>query len=140
MSPFNLVYGAETVLPVEISVLSARLALSTEVTKGERRADLEALEERREVAAENQEKYWQSLAKYYNKGVLAREFKVGDLVWKSVSGVMQNQKLPKFTPKWEGPYEVIKAAKSGHYRLTRVNDGFLTRPINAKYIKKYCPY
>ncbi|KAH7838883.1 hypothetical protein Vadar_032240 [Vaccinium darrowii] len=50
-SPFNLVYGAETVLPVELSVPSARLTLSTEVTTAERRADLEALEERRELAA-----------------------------------------------------------------------------------------
>ena len=48
-------------------------------------------------------------------------------------------KLPKFTPKWEGPYEVIKAAESGHYRLARVSDGFLTGPINVKYIKKYYP-
>lgn len=52
-----MVYGVETVLPVEISEPSAQLVLATKVTEGERRADLEALEERRDIVAENQEKY-----------------------------------------------------------------------------------
>ncbi|KAH7842128.1 hypothetical protein Vadar_001785 [Vaccinium darrowii] len=138
-SPFNLVYGAETVLPVELSVPSARLALSTEATAAERRADLEALEERQELAAEHQAKYWESVSRFYNKSMVPREFKVGDLVWKSTTDVMRNVKLPKFTPRWEGPYQVINAGTSGHYRLSRVSDGFLTGPINIKFMKKYYP-
>lgn len=90
-----MVYAAETVLPGELSVLSARLALATEVTHEERRADLEAREERREMAAEHEEKYWEPVVKFYNKGVAPREFKVGDLVWKSTTALMRNSAQPK---------------------------------------------
>ena len=79
------------------------------------------------------------MARFYNKGVVPRAFKVGDLVWKSTMDVMRNVKSPKFTPRWEGPYQVIQASTSGHYRLSRVSDGFLTGPINVKFIKKYYP-
>lgn len=34
----------------------------------------------REMAAENEEKYWEPVVKFYNQGVAPREFKVGDLV------------------------------------------------------------
>lgn len=69
-STFNLVYGADTVLPAELSVPSARMALAVENTKETKRADLEALEERRNRAAQMQERYWESVARYYNKGVV----------------------------------------------------------------------
>lgn len=79
------------------------------------------------------------MAAHYNKGVLPRDFKVGDLVWKSTTAVMSDLKQPKFTPRWEGPYEVIKASTSGHYSLVRVSDDAPTRPINVKFIKMYYP-
>jgi len=138
-TPFSLVYGAETVLPAEISVPSARLAFAAEVTPASRRADLEALDERRQTAARNQERYWESVAEHYNKGVLPRSFKVGDLVWKATTAVMADLKQPKFTPRWEGPYEITKASSSGHYSLIRISDGAPTGPINVKFIKMYYP-
>ncbi|KAG5523821.1 hypothetical protein RHGRI_030722 [Rhododendron griersonianum] len=44
-SPFSLVYGAETVLPAELSVPSARMVLAMENSAEGRKADLEALKE-----------------------------------------------------------------------------------------------
>lgn len=66
-------------------------------------------------------------------------FKVGDLVWKATMDVMRDLKTPKFMPKWEEPYEVIKASESGYYHLARVEDGFKTRAVNSKYIKRFYP-
>ncbi|KAG5557356.1 hypothetical protein RHGRI_007568 [Rhododendron griersonianum] len=138
-NPFSLVYGAETVLPAELSVPSARMILAMENSVERRRADLEALEERRVAAALVHEKYWESVACYCNKGVVPRVFKVGDLVWKATVAVMRDLKTPKFTPKWEGPYKVISASASGYYHLTCVEDDFQTGAINSKYIKKFYP-
>lgn len=89
-------YGTNTVLPAELSIPSARMALVVESTKETRKADLEALEERRNMAAQMQEKYW--VARYY-KSVVARTFAVCDLVWKSTMAVMRNLETPKFTPR-----------------------------------------
>lgn len=105
-----------------------------------RRADLEALEERRNTAALMQERYWETVAHYYNKGVVVLAFKVGDLVWKSTSEVMRNLKTPKFTPICEGPYVVVKASDGRYYHLACVSDGFKTRAVNSKYIKQFYPW
>lgn len=88
---------------------------------------------------EYQAKYWELKAKFYNKGVVPREFSVGDLFWKSTTDVMRNVKLPKFTPKWEVPYEVLHARSSDHYKLSKVIGGFLIGPKNTKFMKKYYP-
>lgn len=53
-TPFSLVYEAEVVVPVEIAVPSARLALASKVLDSEGRAyDVEALEEPRQKQRKN---------------------------------------------------------------------------------------
>ncbi|KAG5548798.1 hypothetical protein RHGRI_014224 [Rhododendron griersonianum] len=136
-SPFSLVYGAKTVLPAELSVPSARIILAMENSAEGRKANSEALEERRVAAALAHEKYWESVARYYNKSVVPRVFKVGDLVWKATTAVMRDLKTPKFTLKWEGPFEVISVSVSGHYHLAHVEDGFRTGAVNSKYVKRF---
>ncbi|THF96379.1 hypothetical protein TEA_026371 [Camellia sinensis var. sinensis] len=36
---------------------------------------------------------------------------------KSCRQIMRGQPLPKFSPKWEGPYKVVQASSSGYYKL-----------------------
>lgn len=86
-----------------------------------------------------QQKYYESVAKYYNKSVVARAFQMEDLMWKTTIAVMRNIETPKFTPSWEGPYEVSKDSDTGYYHLAHVSDGFKTSSINSKYIKKFYP-
>lgn len=128
-------------LPVEIVVPSARMALSAHLIPDARVVDLEALDEKRDKAVVNLEKYQRGIARVYNQSVVKREFEVGDLVWKTIDGIMRGQPIPKFAPKWEGPpllYKaVVESNSSGYYKLVRVEDGFRTGPINSKFIKKY---
>lgn len=77
------------------------------------------------------EKYHQSVARAYNQPVQHKKFNKGDLVWKTVDAIMRGQPIPKFSPRWEGPYKVAEASSSGYYKLTRVDDGFKTGPIIA---------
>jgi hypothetical protein len=67
-TPFNLVYGADVVLPPEIYLQSARVAHFDSKHQVEaRELDSILIEERRNMALINVRKYQESLKKYYNK-------------------------------------------------------------------------
>ncbi|XP_028092628.1 uncharacterized protein LOC114292813 [Camellia sinensis] len=137
--PFSLVYRSEAMLPVELALHSARMAMSAYLVPDSRKNDIEAIEERRDRALRAMEKCHQSIARTYNQSVQHRKFNKEDLVWKIVNAIMRGQPIPKFLPRWEGAYKVVEASNNGYYKLTRVDDGFRTGSINAKYVKEYFP-
>jgi transposase InsO family protein len=93
-TPFNLVYGAEAVLPPEIYLKSARVAQFNEEDQDEtRQLDANLLEERRNTALSNVRKYQEALKKYYNKRVVQRELNIGDLVLKKDICIKNKYKL-----------------------------------------------
>jgi hypothetical protein len=78
-----LVYRAETVLPPEIYLESARVAhFNAEDQVEARELDSDLLEKRHNTALVNVRKYQASLKRYYNKSVVPGEPNVGDLVLK----------------------------------------------------------
>ena len=70
-SPFSLVYGIEAISPVELVVPTPRVVLEesqeeTEDTNNERRvADLEGVEEERELAKKRSQRYQQRMTRAY---------------------------------------------------------------------------
>jgi hypothetical protein len=84
--PFNLVYGAEAVLPPEIYLKSVRVTQFNEEDQDEsRQLDANLLEERHNTALSNVRKYQEALKKNYNKNVIQRELNVGDIVLRRIS-------------------------------------------------------
>jgi transposase InsO family protein len=80
---FDLVYGADVVLPTEIYLESVRVAhFNAEDQAEARELDSDLLEERRNIALANIRKYQASIKWHYNKSVVPRELNVGDLVLK----------------------------------------------------------
>jgi hypothetical protein len=80
---FHLVYGADAVLPPEIFLESARVAQFNEEDQAEERElDSNLLEEKCNKALANVRKYQESLKCYYNKSVIPKELKIGNLVLK----------------------------------------------------------
>ena len=82
-TPFNLVYGSEAVLPLEVQLPSLRIA--TRLTNPDentqiRLAELEALDEKRLAVQQRLEIYQAQIAGAFNKRVKFRSFKIGDLV------------------------------------------------------------
>ena len=108
--PFSLVYGAEFVLPVEIKVPSARTLLSSTQEGGSRLFDLETLEGKKEQVQKKVQNYQRKIAHSYNKLVKPRMLQDGDLVLKAADHAMKGLYAQKFTPNWEGPYEIIKVS------------------------------
>ncbi|XP_016177970.1 uncharacterized protein LOC107620303 [Arachis ipaensis] len=96
VTPFSLVYGVEVVLPTEIEVPTTRMLLDE---ARDREAELQELEEKREVVGSKMEEYHRRLALAYDKHVQPRVFLEGDLVLKSVDVVMRKMSLPKWAPK-----------------------------------------
>jgi hypothetical protein len=70
-TPFNLVYGADEVLSPEIYLESTRVThFNAEDPAEARELDSNLLEEMRNTALANVQKYQESLKRYYNKSVV----------------------------------------------------------------------
>jgi hypothetical protein len=84
VSPFELVYGQEAVLPVEISLNAIRFARQNDLTVGDyydsMMDNIDEVTDKRVTALKEIEKDKIMVAKAYNKKVKAKSFQVGDLV------------------------------------------------------------
>jgi hypothetical protein len=107
-TPFNLVYGADAVLPSKIYLESVRVAhFNAEDQVEAREFDSDLLEERCNIALANVQKYQESLKRHYNKSVVQRELKIGDLVLKKD---IHTKDKHKFSSLWEGSFNIVDIA------------------------------
>jgi hypothetical protein len=133
--PFNLVYGADAVLPLEIYLESTRVVhFNAEDQTEVREFDSNMLEERRNIALANVRKYIESLKRYYNKSVVQRELNIRDLVLKK--DICTKDKH-KFSSPWEGPFIIVDIAVSGPYVLAEVDGDMLPNIWNINQLRKY---
>jgi hypothetical protein len=118
-TPFNLVYGADAVLPPEIYLESARVVhFDSERQAETRELDSILVEERCNTALINVQKYQESLKKYYNKSVVKQELNIRDLVLKKDIRIRDKH---KFSLPWEGPFIIVDVAAPGAYVLAKVD-------------------
>nr|CAD40322.2 OSJNBb0054B09.7 [Oryza sativa Japonica Group] len=136
-TPFFLVYGAEEVLPSELSLCSPGATMYCEVDQDQlRRDDLDYLEERRRRAALRAARYQQSLRRYHQRHVRARSLCVDDLVLRRVQ---TRAGLSKLSPMWEGPYRVIGVPRPGSIRLATGDGTELPNPWNIEHLRRFYP-
>jgi hypothetical protein len=134
-TPFNLVYGANAVLPPEIYLESTRVThFNAEDQAEARELDSNLLEERRNTTLANVRKYQESLKRYYNKSVIQIELNIGDLVLKKDIRTKDKHKL---SSPWEGSFIIIDIAAPEAYVLPEVNDGMLPNTWNDDQLHKY---
>ena len=79
-----------------------------------RRHDVVLLEENNHRTATRVACYQQALHRYHSRRVHAQCFEEGDLV---LSRVQSAKGVNKMTPKWEGPYRVVRVTRPGAVRL-----------------------
>ncbi|XP_062080085.1 uncharacterized protein LOC133784830 [Humulus lupulus] len=140
-TPFSLVYGSKAVLPAEIAVPFAKLAMAARMDVHQARLEeLELVDERREKAKDNLLQYQRRMARAYDKLVRPRIFQKGELVLKATDHVMRGMHTTKFVPNWEGPYVIEEIKDSGYCILLNPNIGSTLPPTNIKYVKKYFSY
>ena len=88
VTPFELVYGQETVLPIEVNLDTYKLTkqndLSTIYYCDFRMDNIDEVTDKRLRALKRIEKDKLQVARAYNKNVKGKSFQVGDLVWKTI--------------------------------------------------------
>ena len=143
-TPFSLVYGIDTISPTELVVPSPRvmqgsdLEVDANMCIEARIADLEGLDEARNLAKAKSQRNYQKMANVYSKALRVRIFAEGQMVLKAAEFIRRNLPSPsKFSPNWDGPYIIREAHGSGYYRLSKSDRTALADPINGKWLKHY---
>jgi hypothetical protein len=144
VTPFELIYGQEAVLPVKINLQTCR------VTEQEAMSAMEYIEvmiDQIDNVPENwlnalieieKNKVW--VARAYNKRVKAKSFQLGELVWKTIFPVgTQDRKFGKWSPSWQGPFKVIRIVPGNSYFVETLVGQRLAKVLNGRYLKKYYP-
>jgi len=135
VTPFSLVYGSDAMIPVEIHESSPRfLDFVAKESNEERKVNLDLIDEAREEARIKAEAVKRRVERQYSSKVKLREFQVGDLVMRKAHPYELENKL---SPKWTGPFRVIKSKGNGSYKLETLEGGLIPRSWNATNLKFY---
>ena len=134
-TPFSLVYGAEAVLPIELIYGPPRVLAYDELEQEQlHQDDAMLLEEDHLGAVVPAARYQQALHRYHSRKVHARSFEEGDLVFRRVQSAKNSNKL---TPKWEGPYRVIRVTRPGAVRLETKDGILVSNSSNIEHLRKF---
>ena len=86
-TPFQLAYGSEAVIPIEVGLISYRVDNHDERRNDKAiRLQLDLLDKVRATAEQRLTHYQNLMAKHYNSRVRHKDFQVGDLVLRKVMG------------------------------------------------------
>ncbi|RDX71284.1 Tf2-8, partial [Mucuna pruriens] len=134
-TPFHLTFGTEAVIPINIEESSPRTALfQPSGNEEELRANLDMLQEIREIAHVTEYAVKARAARRYDKGIVPRNFKPQDLVLRRITQKAENIKL---TPIWEGPFRILEEVGWGVYRLENLDGRRVPRTWNAATLRMY---
>ncbi|XP_075650465.1 uncharacterized protein LOC142621025 [Castanea sativa] len=90
-TPFQLAYGSEVVIPVEIGLTSYKVDNHDERKNDEAmRLQLDLVDKVKAAAKQRLAQYQDLMAKHYNSRVRHKDFQVGDLVLRKVMGATRD--------------------------------------------------
>ena len=136
-TPFNLVYGSEAVLPVEIGTESLRVVAFSADNEQNQKEALDFLDKIRNETRQRMAVYKQRISRQYNRRVNARPLQVGDLVLRNAAAVQKDKINGKLSANWEGLFEIFEQLQTGTYRLRDLDGNELKNHWNADVLKKY---
>ncbi|XP_059658694.1 uncharacterized protein LOC132305027 [Cornus florida] len=137
---YMLTYGHNVVLPIEMTIRSARVAFQNRLTLANYNhamlVELENLDEVHLNALDHIITQKKKVMRAYNKKVKTNTFVEGNLVWqvRFPPGV-KDKGYGKWTPNWNGPYLVERILGKGAYRLMDIDGGSHKHPMNGVYWK-----
>ncbi|XP_074337392.1 uncharacterized protein LOC141674581 [Apium graveolens] len=107
-TPFMLAYGAEAMMPLEISHGSPRVeAYELETNEEGMKLSLDLIDEVRDEANAHNAEHKRRASLYYNRRVNDRFFRQGDLFLRKIEALGVGER-GKLAPNWEGAYKVWK--------------------------------
>jgi hypothetical protein len=144
VTPFELVYGQEAVLPMEIGLQCLSVTVQGSLSAREYHElmidKIDDVPESWFKALEEIEKEKVKIAKAYNKRVMEKLFQVGDLVWKMILPLgTRSGMFGKRSPSWEGVFRVIRVVPGNAYLVEDHEGHSLPKALKGKYLKHYYP-
>ncbi|XP_050909272.1 uncharacterized protein LOC127123052 [Lathyrus oleraceus] len=141
---FQLTYGHEVVLPVEIYLQSVRIQRQYEIPSDHYWSmmldEMVDLDEGRMAALDVLIRQKERVTVAYNNKVKVKTFLIGDLVWKVILHMDRRDKtLGKWCPNWEGPFQIIQAFSNNAYEIEELKADKQILRVNGKYLKRYKP-
>jgi hypothetical protein len=140
VTPFELVYGQEVILLMEVILDALGIAQQNELSALDyhnlilNRLD-EVLDERVKALGEIKRDKLR-VARAYNKRVKEKIFQVRDLVWKMILPIgPRSNKFRKWSSNWEGPYRIEEVILRNLYMVQSIQGTSLPRILNGKYLK-----
>jgi hypothetical protein len=136
VTPFELIYGQEVILPGEVNLTAYMLAKQNELSTIDYHDlvmdNIDEVTDKGLQALKEIEKDKIRVARAYNK--------IGDLVWMTILHVgAKDSKFGKWFSSWEGPYTIAKIITGNYYMLKTLRGERLPRALNIRYLKKYYP-
>ncbi|XP_059631082.1 uncharacterized protein LOC132273973 [Cornus florida] len=143
-TPYQLTFGYDVVLPMELNVKWARVALQHNLIPTHYNeamlAKLEDLDEVQKLTLDHLMVHKAKVMKAYNKRVKFKSFAEGDMVWQTILPPGKvDRTYGKWPPTWKGPFMVHQVLHRGAYKLKDVDGEIHERPINGRYLNKYKP-
>ena len=133
-----MTYGAEAVIPLEISFPTLRTnSFSLSDNNEHLKKNLDLIKEKRENAMVQLAYYQQKLKQGYDSNVKLKPLTPDDLVLRRVVGTAKNPAWRKLGPTWEGPYHITSESGIGAYFLEDLDEHVVPRPWNVKNLKRY---
>jgi len=140
-TPFHLVHGVESVLPIECQIPALHIAveLLPDTSPLEQRLlSLEQADEDRRATLQNIEAAKTRSKAHYDKHVHPRTFHEGDLVL-AYDQAHDKTGKGKFESMWQGPYVVKTCLGKGAYILADSEGRSFSNPRNGLYLKRFYP-
>jgi hypothetical protein len=144
LTPFELVYGQEVVLPVEVNLGAYRLAKQNDIDAMVYHNlmidNIDEVTDKRMKVLKEIVKDKARVAGAYNKKVRPKSFQVGELVWKTILPLgTKDIKFGKWSPSWEGPYKIVEVIARNSYMMESLRGARLPRALYGPYLNKYYP-
>ncbi|XP_072074407.1 uncharacterized protein [Arachis hypogaea] len=137
-TPFKLVYGTEALIPIKVGIPTLRAELYNQNHNIDtRKAELDLVEENRDVAAIKQKAMKQLIERRHNKKVVPRTFSKGDLVLRRTEEPRRPSSHGKLVANWEGPFRIAKVLGMGAYQLQTLKGDSLSGNWNISSLKLY---
>jgi hypothetical protein len=140
VTPFELVYWQEAMLPMEVNLRTPRVmhqdALSAVEYKSLMMDEIDDMTESQFEALREIEKEKLRVAQAYNKRVWAKSFQIGDMVWKTIWLLGSwDKKFGKWLPSWEGLFRITGVVPGNAYFVESLEGWVLPTALNGKYLK-----
>jgi hypothetical protein len=142
VTPLELVYGQEVILPVEVNLDALRIARQNELSVVDYHNlmldRLNKVSDEKVKALGEIERDKLRVARAYNRKVKEKSFQLRDLIWKMILPLgSRSNKFGTWSPNWEGPYRIEEVISRNSYIVQNIQGTSLPRALNGKYLKTY---